>query len=60
MIYFIGGTKFREFKYFEILNKLREKNPNIYESFFDAELKEDDNFFAGTCRVKKSAKNKKI
>ena len=44
MIYFIGGTKFREFKYFEILNKLREKNPNISESFFDAELKEDENF----------------
>lgn len=44
MIYFIGGTKFREFKYFEILNKFREEKQNISESFFDAELKEDGIF----------------
>ena len=41
MIYFIGGLKHREFKYFKILERLREETPNILETVFDASLKEE-------------------
>ena len=44
MIYFIGGTKQREFKYFEILEKIRKDNVGISESFFDVDLKENEQF----------------
>ena len=44
MIYFIGGKKQREFKYFEILEKIRKENVGISESFFDADLKENEKF----------------
>ena len=44
MIYFIGGLKHREFKYFEILERIRKKMPNILETVFDASLKEEDKF----------------
>lgn len=44
MIYFIGGLKYKEFKYFEILKKIREEFPNILEISFDANLKEEDKF----------------
>ena len=44
MIYFIGGKKQREFKYFEILKKIREENSGISESFFDVDLKEEEKF----------------
>ena len=42
MIYFIGGKKQREFKYFEILEKIRKENVGISESFFDVDLKENE------------------
>ena len=44
MIYFIGGKKQREFKYFEILEKKRKENVGISESFFDVDLKENEQF----------------
>ena len=44
MIYFIGGKKQREFRYFEILEKIRKKNAGISESFFDVDLKENEKF----------------
>jgi len=44
MIYFIGGKKQREFKYFEILEKIRKENGGISESFFDVDLKENEQF----------------
>ena len=44
MIYFIGGKKQREFKYFEILEKIRKENVRISESFFDVDLKENEQF----------------
>ena len=44
MIYFIGGKKQREFKYFEILKKIRKENVGISESFFDVDLKENEQF----------------
>ena len=44
MIYFIGGKKQREFKYFEILEKIRKENVGISESFFDVDLKENEHF----------------
>lgn len=44
MIYFIGGKKQREFKYFEILEKIRKENAGISESFFDVDLKENEQF----------------
>ena len=44
MIYFIGGKKQREFKYFEILEKIRKENVGIRESFFDVDLKENEQF----------------
>ena len=44
MIYFIGGKKQREFKYFEILEKIRKENVGISESFFDVGLKENEQF----------------
>ena len=44
MIYFIGGKKQREFKYFEILEKIRKENMRISESFFDVDLKENEKF----------------
>ena len=45
MIYFIGGKKQREFKYFEILEKIRKENVGISESFFDVDLKENEQFW---------------
>ena len=44
MIYFIGGLQNREFKYFDTLKKIREKNPGITENFFDADIKEEEKF----------------
>lgn len=44
MICFIGGKKQREFKYFEILEKIRKENVGISESFFDVDLKENEQF----------------
>ena len=44
MIYFIGGKKQREFKYFELLEKIRKENVGISESFFDVDLKENEKF----------------
>lgn len=44
MIYFIGGLKNREFKYFDIIGKIREENRGISESFYDADIKEEDKF----------------
>ena len=44
MIYFIGGKKQKEFKYFEILEKIRKENVGISESFFDVDLKENEQF----------------
>ena len=44
MIYFIGGLKHREFKYFEILEQIRKETPNVLETVFDASLKEEDRF----------------
>ena len=44
MIYFIGGLQNREFKYFDTLKKIREENPGITESFFDADIKEEEKF----------------
>ena len=44
MIYFIGGKKQREFKYFELLEKIRKENVRISESFFDVDLKENEKF----------------
>ena len=44
MIYFIGGKKQREFRYFEILEKIRKENAGISESFFDVDLKENEKF----------------
>ena len=44
MIYFIGGKKQREFKYFEIVEKIRKENVGISESFFDVDLKENEQF----------------
>ena len=44
MIYFIGGKKQREFKYFEILEKIQKENVGISESFFDVDLKENEQF----------------
>ena len=44
MIYFIGGKKQREFRYFEILEKIRKENAGISESFFDVDLKESEKF----------------
>ena len=44
MIYFIGGKKQREFKYFELLEKIRKENVGISESFFDVDLKENEQF----------------
>ena len=44
MISFIGGLQNREFKYFDTLKKIREKNPGITENFFDADIKEEEKF----------------
>ena len=44
MIYFIGGLSNREFKYFDIIEKIRKENPGIQEYFFDADIKEEDKF----------------
>ena len=44
MIYFIGGTKHREFRYFYLLEKIRKENPGISESFFDVDIKEEEKF----------------
>ena len=44
MIYFIGGKKQREFKYFELLEQIRKENVGISESFFDVDLKENEKF----------------
>ena len=44
MIYFIGGKKQREFKYFKLLEKIRKENIGISESFFDVDLKENEKF----------------
>ena len=44
MIYFIGGKKQREFKYFELLEEIRKENVGISESFFDVDLKENEKF----------------
>ena len=44
MIYFIGGLQNREFKYFDIIKKIREENAGITESFFDADIKEEEKF----------------
>ncbi|RRD41059.1 DNA polymerase III subunit delta [Leptotrichia sp. OH3620_COT-345] len=44
MIYFIGGMKHREFKYFDLMEKIRKKTPGIKESFFDADIKEEEKF----------------
>lgn len=44
MIYFIGGLASREFKYFEILNKLKEKNSVTNQIVFDIGLKEEEQF----------------
>lgn len=44
MIYFIGGMKHREFKYFELIEKIRKSNQGITESFFDVDIKEEDKF----------------
>ena len=44
MIYFIGGKKQREFKYFELLEQIRKENVGISESFFDVDLKENEQF----------------
>ena len=44
MIYFIGGMKHREFKYFELIEKIRKSNQEITESFFDVDIKEEDKF----------------
>ena len=44
MIYFIGGKKQREFRYFEILEEIRKENAGISESFFDVDLKESEKF----------------
>ena len=44
MIYFIGGTKHREFRYFDLLEKIRKENPGISESFFDVDIKEEEKF----------------
>ena len=41
MIYFIGGLQNREFKYFDIIKKIREENAGITENFFDADIKEE-------------------
>ena len=42
MLYFIGGLSNREFKYFDILEKIRKENSGIQEYFFDADIKEED------------------
>ena len=44
MIYFIGGLQNREFKYFDIIKKIREENTGITENFFDADIKEEEKF----------------
>ena len=44
MIYFIGGTSNREFKYFYIIEKIRKENPNIQEYFYDSDIKEEEKF----------------
>lgn len=44
MIYFICGLDYREFKYFEVLQKIRNDNRGIKEYFFDAGLKEEEKF----------------
>lgn len=44
MIYFIGGLSNREFKYFEIIEKIRKENKGIQEFFFDVDIKEEDKF----------------
>ena len=44
MIYFIGGTKHREFRYFDLLEKIRKENPGISESFFYLDIKEEEKF----------------
>ena len=44
MIYFIGGLQNREFKYFDIIKKIREENTGIAENFFDADIKEEEKF----------------
>ena len=44
MIYFIGGTKHREFRYSDLLEKIRKENPGISESFFDVDIKEEEKF----------------
>ena len=49
MIYFIGGLQNREFKYFDTLKKIREENPGITESFFDADIKEEEKFLEKIC-----------
>lgn len=44
MIYFICGLNYREFKYFEILDKIRTENKGIKEFFFDIDTKEEEKF----------------
>lgn len=46
MIYFLhGDTAPLQIKYEEILNKIKNENPNIPEKIFDASLNEIDSFF---------------
>ena len=51
MIYFIGGLKHREFKYFEILEQIRKETPNILETVFDASLKEEETLLLRRCAM---------
>ena len=44
MIYFIGGLQNREFKYFDTIKKIRDKNTGIVENFFDADIKKEEKF----------------
>ena len=45
MFYFICGAAAREFKYFELLERIKAENPGIKEFVYDVVLKEDDKFF---------------
>ena len=45
MFYFICGAAAREFKYFELLDRIKAENPGIKEFVYDVVLKEDDKFF---------------
>ena len=45
MIYFIGGLRQREFKYFTLIEKIRNENKGIEESFYDGDIKEETEKF---------------